>query len=179
MLFSTSSNRKVATKFIKHRLKEAEKEGKLLHPIIYKINIIGLKPEFIKHFKTRFPSMTLTSMGAVDIHEISRMRGEKEVILRGPYTLILDIYEDQHEYIGRPCSVLEALVITSNRDHITTSQHGDEDDLAREMYGTMVTVARSEYVVEFCKKKGLKMDELEYQNTLDKAREKLDSLWYL
>lgn len=160
-------------------MKEAEKQGKVLHPIIYKINIIGLKPEYIKHFKERFPSMTLTSMGAVDIHEISRHPSEKEVILRGPYTLILDIYEDDGDMVGMPCSVLEALVITSNRDHITTSQTGYLDDLARDMYAAMVTVTRSEYAVKYYQGKGLVNEEEDYQHILEEGKRKLDSLWIL
>lgn len=123
--------------------------------------------------------MTLTSMGAVDIHEISRHPGEMEVILRGPYTLILDIYDDEYELVGMPCSVLEALVITSNRDHITTSQPGPMDDLARDMYAAMVTVTRSEYAVKYYEGKGLDQEKEDYQQILDAGKSKLDSLWNL
>ncbi|KAH3844505.1 uncharacterized protein LOC127872824 [Dreissena polymorpha] len=179
VLFSASFDVGVARRFIKHRLKEASKEGLKLQPVVYKINIIGLKPEFIQHFKSRFPKMTLTSMGAVDIHEISRHPGEKEVILRGPYTLILDIYDDEKDLVGVPCSVLEALVITSNRDHITTSQPGPDDDLARDMYGAMVIVTRSEYAVQYCRSKGLHRDESDFQDILENARIQLDKLWNL
>lgn len=118
-------------------------------------------------------------MGAVDIHEISRHPGEREVLLRGPYTLILDIFDDEKEMVGLPCSVLEALVITSNRDHITTSQPGPEDDLARDMYGAMVTVARSEYAVRYYREKGLVQEEEEYQQILENGQRQLDSLWNL
>lgn len=123
--------------------------------------------------------MTLTSMGATDIHEISRHPTEREVILRGPYTLILDIYDDEHELVGLPCPVLEALVITSNRDHITTSQPGPEDDIARDMYAAMVTVTRSEYAVRYYREKGLVQEEEEYQQILENGQRQLDSLWNL
>ncbi|XP_052766293.1 uncharacterized protein LOC128207428 [Mya arenaria] len=177
VLFSASSKLRIARKFIKHRMKEAEKQGKQLHPIVYKINIIGLKSDFITHFKKRFPRLTLTTIGAVDIHEISRHPGEREVLLRGPYTLILDVFEDAGDLVGRPCSVLEALVITSNRDHITTSVPGPEDDLARKMYGAMVTVTRAEYCVEYYRKKGLAKDEEEYESILSEGQKTLDYLW--
>ncbi|KAH3844508.1 hypothetical protein DPMN_086766 [Dreissena polymorpha] len=123
--------------------------------------------------------MTLTSMGAVDIHETSRHPGEKEVILRGPYTLILDIYEDEKDLVGVPCSVMEALVITSNRDHIPTSQPGPEDDLARDMYAAIVTVTRSEYAVQYCQSKGLHKDASDFQEILNNARFQLDKCWNL
>ncbi|KAH3844510.1 hypothetical protein DPMN_086768 [Dreissena polymorpha] len=119
--------------------------------------------------------MTLTSMGAVDIHEISRHPGEKEKIIRGPFTLILDIYDDEKDLVGFPCSVLEALVITSNRDHITTSNFGPGDDLARDMYAAMVTITRSEYAVLYCQLKGLHKDEADFQVILNNARIQLDT----
>ena len=160
-------------------MNKVELEGKALHPVIYKINIISLKSEYRRHFKERFPAMTLTSIGAVDIHDISRHPKENEVILRGPYTLILDIFEDQYDMVGYPCHVLDALVITSNRDHITTSQPGPEDDLARDMFAAMVTVTRSEYVMRYYREKGLDKEADECEQTLEAGRCQLEALWSL
>ena len=177
VLFSASSSIKVARRFINHRMKEAEKEGKQLHPVVYRINIIGLKPEYIVHFKLRFPELTLTTIGAVDIHDISRHPSEKEVIIRGPFTLILDVYDDEGSLMGRPSTVLEGLAITSNRDHITTSVSGPTDDLAREMVAAMVTVTRAEYCVRYYRDKNLADDTAEFAKIFADGNKRLNELW--
>lgn len=173
VLFSASSSLTVAKKFITHRMEEYQKAKKKANPLLIKIHIIGLKPEYIRHFKKRFPEMTLTSIGAVDIHDLSRHPNEKEVLLRGPYTLILDVFEDDNEIEGYTCSILEAVMITSNRDHITTSVIGDLDSLARDMYAAMVTVTRSEFAIDYYQMRGMKSDELEYRRILEDSSVRL------
>lgn len=118
--------------------------------------------------------MTLTTIGAVDIHQLSRHPSEMEVLLRGPYTLILDVFEDENEIEGHMCSILEAVMITSNRDHITTSVIGDLDNLARDMYAAMVTVTRSEFAINYYQEKGMKGDELEYRRIYEDSISKLE-----
>lgn len=180
VMFSASSSITVAKKFIKHRMEEQRRADKRVNPLLFKINIIGLKPEYFKHLRFRFPEMTLTSTGAVDIHQLSRHPSEMEVLMRGGlYTLILDVFEDENEIEGHVCSVLEAVMVNSNRDHITTSVVGDIDNLSRDMYAAMVTVTRSEFAVKYYHEKGMKGEELEYKQVLEESRSKVESFMKL
>ena len=175
-LFSSSSSIKVSKKFINHQLKQAATRGTVVKPLLITVHVIGLKPEYIQHYTRRFPSTVLTTICAVDIHKISRHPSEKEVLLRGPFMLILDMYEDEHIKLEQPCNVVEVVMLNANRDHISTSFLGDQDTLARDMFAAMVTVTRSEFAKEYCQKKGLKEDEKEYQKILEESREKLQKL---
>ncbi|KAL4238746.1 hypothetical protein ACF0H5_003454 [Mactra antiquata] len=173
-LLSASSSRRVARKFIRNQLKK--QKDKTLKPLIIKIHVIGLKPEYVEHYTRRFPSTVLTTICAVDIQELSRHPREREVLLRGPFQLILDMYEDTSEQFNQPCHVLEAVMLNANRDHISTSFLGDLDALARDMFGTMVNVTRSEFALKYCQEKGLKADENEYKSILESSIPKLKNL---
>lgn len=176
-LFSSSSRLSVARRFIKQQLKkDSSNETRRLTPLVIKIHVIGLNPEYVEHYTRRFPSAVLTTICAVDIHKISRHPSEKEVLLRGPFMLILDMYEDDHDILGQPCHVLEAVMLNANRDHISTSLLGDLDTLARDMFAAMVTVTRSEFSLKYCQEKGLKQDEKEYRKILQESNGKLQDL---
>ncbi|XP_060572767.1 uncharacterized protein LOC132730779 [Ruditapes philippinarum] len=149
-LFSSSSSIKVSKKFIKHQLKQAKTRDAVVKPLIIKVHVIGLKPEYIQHYTKRFPSTVLTTICAVDIHKLSRHPSEKEVLLRGPFMLVLDMYEEKHTEFDQPCDVIEVVMLNANRDHISTSFLGDQDTLARDMFAAMVTVTRSEFAIEYC-----------------------------
>lgn len=86
------------------------------------------------------------------------------------------MYEDENEKFEQPCYVLEAVMLNANRDHISTSFLGDLDSLARDMFGTMVSVTRSEFAMKFCQDKGLFDDGNEYRDILDESTNKLQSL---
>lgn len=175
-LFSASSSLKVARKFIKHQLKQQKDDKNDVTPLVIKIHVIGLKPEYVQQYTSRFPSTVLTTICAVDIHKLSRHPSEKEVLLRGPFMLILDMYEDENTILSQPCHVLEAVMLNANRDHISTSFLGDLDTLARDMFAAMVTVTRSEFAARYCEEKGLERDENEYRNILQENCEKLHDL---
>lgn len=176
-LFSASSDEHVAYKFIKQGLKSQKADDKSLRPLVIKINVIGLSPEHVAHYNKRFQGTVLTTICAVDIHKLSLHPDEKEVLLRGPFLLVLDLFQKEVEYLGQSCDILETVMLNDNRDHITTSTKlGDLDTLARDLFGTMVTVTRSEYAIKYCTEKGLTSDVQEYQNILVENRKKLDRL---
>ena len=174
-LLSASANVNVARKFIKHQMKQraADKDNNAL---IMKINVIGLKPEYMEHYRKTFTTTVLSTICAVDIHELSRHKDEKEVLLRGPFFLVLDFYKDDELIDGKPCNILEIVMLNANRDHISTAHLGDKDAAARDMFGTMVTVTRSEYAVKYCERRELVDDADEYRKILNDSKEKLDRL---
>lgn len=103
-------------------------------------------------------------------------KDEKEVLLRGPFFQVLDFYKTDEDIMGKPCNVLEVVMLNSNRDHIITAHLGDQDAAARDMFGTMVTVTRSEYALNYCESKGLSEDADEYRTILGASKEKLDRI---
>ena len=175
-LFSSSSNIKVAKKFIRQQLKQQKSNNVLMKPLLLKIHVIGLKQSYIDHYRSIFPNSVLTTICAVDIQELSRHQGEREVLLRGPFLLILDMYEEEHFLDDRPCNILEAVMLNANRDHISTSFLGEQDGMAREMFGCMVAVTRSEYAAKYCTEKGLLDDAEEYKKILAESELKLQQL---
>ncbi|WAR20482.1 hypothetical protein MAR_002320 [Mya arenaria] len=171
-LFASSSSIKVAKKFIRQTLK-----GSSLHPLMLKIHVISLKQEYVNIYRDRFPGAELTTICAVDIHEISRFPKEKEVLLRGPFMVILNFYEDENmRLLGQPCNVVEAVMLNANRDHISTSHLGDLDARARDIFGAMVSVTRNEYAREYCKKNGLVDDAHEYTKAFEDSITKLNAV---
>ena len=91
--------------------------------------------------------------------------------------LVLDFYQDKDMSVsGRTCNVLEAVMLNANRDHISTSFLGDQDAIARDLFGTMVTVTRSKFAIDYCRNKGLGYDEREYCNVLEESNAKLQKL---
>lgn len=176
-LLSASSSLEVARKFIEHQLKHLPAEGKPSLPLIIKIHVISLKQEFVEHYTHRFPQTVLTTICAVDIQKLSRHRNEKEVLLRGPFMLVLDFYQDENiSVMGQACNVLEAVMLNANRDHITTSLLGSQEAVARDMFAAMVTVTRSEWSMKFCKNKGLVEDEKAYGSILEESERKVQEL---
>lgn len=164
----------VAKKFIRHQMKNYREENRLL-PMIIKIHVISLKKEYVDHYTKRFTPAVLSTICAVDIHKLSRHQGEKEVLLRGPFMLILDFFEDEHiTLLNKTCSILEVVMLNANRDHISTSSLGDLDALARDTFSAMVTVSRSEFAVGYYREKGMKQEEEAYRYILEETKAKLE-----
>ena len=174
-LLSASADIKTARKFIKHQMKRRKADPDN-HALIMKINVIGLKPGYVEFYKKTFTTTVLSTICAVDVKELSRHKDEKEVLLRGPFFQVLDFYKTDEDIMGKPCNVLEVVMLNSNRDHISTAHLGDQDAAARDMFGTMVTVTRSEYALNYCESKGLSEDADEYRTILDASKEKLDRI---
>ena len=123
-MFSGTSDLDQAKVFINEAIEEA-KEGAPKNPLLLINHVIGLKKEYVDHYTKRFPSTVLTTICAVDIHELSTYPYEMEVLLRGPFMQVLHMYKDEHELLGQPCDVVEAVMLNANRDHISTSLLGD------------------------------------------------------
>ena len=174
-LISASSSLDIAKGFLQEEI-DVSVDETYINPLFMAINVIGLKPEYLDHYTKRFPTSVLSTICAVDIHKLSFYPEEREVLLRGPFMQVLHVYRDEGDLFGQPCDVLEMVMLNSNRDHISTSQLGDQDDLARAMFGTMVGVTRCEYAIDYCKGKGLEDDAAVYQQILDQSLAKLKDL---
>jgi hypothetical protein len=148
------------------------------HPLLWRIQVTGLPPELLGVYRTQFPASTVTSMCAVPVDGLSEYAYEKEVLLRGPFFQILgmdkvaDAAPDH-----RPMHIIEAVMLNSNRDHVTTiaSDEG-EDRQARDLFRTIVTLHRAGLCLDYARKRGSGADAAVYRSQLDRSRAELDRL---
>ena len=87
---------------------------------------------------------------------------------------MLQLQEGGELLSGRPSEVLEMVTLSRNRDHLTSVQlQEQQEEAARRMFGTMVTVTRCQFCVFYCRDHGLVEDEAEYQRLLGEKRKEL------
>ncbi|KAK3590790.1 hypothetical protein CHS0354_038728 [Potamilus streckersoni] len=171
-LWSTSSDRQVAFRFITNQI--LTHKGEKI-PLLMKIHVIELKPAYLKLYRKTFPSIVVSTICAVDIQNLSFFPKEKEILLRGPFFQVLDLYEEG-EICGYPCKVLEMVMLNSNRDHKSTAFLGSLDSPARKMFGDMVVATRSRFAMNYCNKKGLTEDAEEYRKIVEMKENELPQM---
>ena len=140
---------------------QSDKAARLM---LMKIHVIGLDEEHLAFYRRKFPGSVVTSICAVDIHKLSYIPDEREVLLRGPFFQVLQLHEGGELLSGRPVEVLEMVMLNSNRDHLTSVQMQEEQQAtSRRLFGTMATVSRCQSCVRYCRDHGLVEDEAEYR----------------
>lgn len=170
-LMSTSTSLRIAKSFIKREMRERVDHK----PILMKINVIELEPEYMEYYKTRFPTSVLSTICAVDIKDLSLMKHEKEVILRGPFFQVLDFY-DGDEIEKHTCKILEMVMVNTNRDHISTMQLGQDSAPARQLFGNMVAASRCRFAIKYFEEKENIGEAEEYKKLLAEKLDKLKEL---
>jgi hypothetical protein len=97
-------------------------------PLMMKIHVIGLNPKYLDVYRTQFPSSVVSTICAVSIKEVSSHENECEVLLRGPFFQVLQIYDSKKKRgIKRRLRILEMVMLNTNRDHISTMQLSKSD----------------------------------------------------
>ena len=87
--------------------------------------------------RKKFSGSVVTSICAVDIHELSYIQDEREVLLRDPLFQVLQLHEGGELLSGRPSEVLEMVMVNSNRGHLTSVQLQEQREAAaRRLFGT-------------------------------------------
>ncbi len=114
------------------------------HPIVWRVHVVGLRPDLMEIYQRRFPSSVVTSICAVPIHQVSDYPHEQEVLLRGPFFQVLRMSRVSLDNSGPALQVIDAVMLNSNRDHISAiaSDEG-EDRAARELFRLLVNVERA------------------------------------
>lgn len=171
---STSTNINVAVNFIKREIENVTNA----FPLMMKIHVIDLDPKYLDVYRTQFPSSVVSTICAVSIKEVSSHKNECEVLLRGPFFQVLQIYDSKKKRgIKKRMRILEMVMLNTNRDHISTMQLGEQSDPARILFGTMVAITRSEFAADFCRNNKLKNDEVEYRKVIEEKKSKLKELY--
>ena len=146
-MVSTSINPEVPFVFIR---RELERKPELV-PLLWKIHTVDLGEELVRRYQACFNSV-VSSICAVPICRISEFPGEEEVLLRGPFFQVLGFEEQSDEFppvSGRPVSVIEAAMLTANRDHPSTLALGDRDPAARALFAALVASRKHQFCANF------------------------------
>ena len=135
-----------------------------------------MDPAYLAAYRRAFPNSIVTSMCAVPINDLSYYRDvENEVLLRGPFFQIVRIYEDSLQ--GEQLHVIEAVMLNSNRDHVTaTAKNEGEDKRMREIFRDMAIASRSARCAEHAERSGLTADADYYRDEAAQARTRLSEI---
>jgi hypothetical protein len=145
-------------------------------PLIWNIRVSSLEPSLLATYHAEFPASIVTSLCAVPIDEISDYGDEQEVVLRGAHFQILRIRKLDLGLSG-PVAVIDAVMLNSNRDHITAIASNTGDDRrARDLFRTVVLIHRSEVCAQIAAQSGLDADAAWYTSVAMHSRHELDVL---
>lgn len=145
-------------------------------PLIWDIRISSLDPGLLAAYHAEFPASIVTSLCAVPIDEISDYSDEQEVVLRGAHFQIIGIRE-LDAVLNGPLTVIDAVMLNSNRDHITAIASNTGDDRrARDLFRTVVLIHRSEICARLAAHLGLDTDAAWYLSAAERGRHELDRL---
>ncbi|XRQ13844.1 hypothetical protein ACN3XK_24050 [Actinomadura welshii] len=142
-------------------------------PVLWRIEVTGLAPALLDIYRAEFPAGIVTSLCAVPIEQLSYYSHEREVLLRGPFFQILRAGEERTPG-GEPILVVDACMLNSNRDHVTTVASNEGDDRrARDLFRRLVTIHRSELCAERATSYGAAEDAGSYRAIADEHRRHL------
>lgn len=170
-MVSTSINPEVPLLFIR---RELEKRPELV-PLLWKIHTVDLGEELIRRYQARFDSV-VSSICAVPICRISEFPGEEEVLLRGPFFQVLSFDERTEEFspIGsQPVSMIEAAMLTANRDHPSTLALGERDPAARGLFAALIALRKHQFCEGFHAARGEQDQAVLYRAEYEAARKRV------
>ncbi|HEX6711521.1 MAG TPA: hypothetical protein VF068_14410 [Rubrobacter sp.] len=170
-LVSTSTRRAEAEYFLKTRLRDDSS----LFPLLWKIQVEGMGSDLLDAYHSRFPTSVVSTICAVPVSGLSNYPHEQEVLLRGPFVQVLNVMRSGMVE-GKPLHVLEAVMLNGNRDHFSTTRLGEDDGLARELFGSIAGLRRNQLCFEYCKRHGLRDDAAVYREQVEASELRLREL---
>src|ERR1039457_6196299 len=148
------------------------------YPLLWDITVSGMSPGLLHVYQERFPESVVTSLCAVPIDRLSDYHDEKEVVLRGPHFQILRLTKRENaEAAAGPIHVIEALMLNSNRDHISAiASNIGQDRRSRDLFRTLITIERSAICAQHAERCGRSADADSYHEMVRKNRAALPAL---
>ena len=138
-------------------------------PKLWDISVYGMDPAYLASYRRSFPHSIVTSMCAVPINGLSYYHVEDEVLLRGPFFQIVRMHEDSLQ--GEALHVIQAVMLNSNRDHVTAIANNEGEDLRmREIFRDMAIASRSARCAQHAERCGLTADAEYYRSEAAHAR---------
>lgn len=164
---SATPDRKVAMSFA---LAQAEREHDR-HPFLWEIDVRNLDPRLLDLYRSRFPSSVVTSMCAVPIAGISDFPDEEEVLLRGPFFQIVGLCTEHLTELGRPVHKIEAVMLNTNRDHLTAvASNLGADKEERDLFKALILSDRFEICAYLAEQRKQTSDANQYRSLLAEQR---------
>jgi hypothetical protein len=135
-LHSSSASRGVARDFLSRSLADRLNQGEF--GVIWNIRIVSLAPERLALYHRHFPDSVVSRICATDISSLSAYPSEGEILLRGPFFEVLDFRAA--DPVGSMVTYeLDAVMVDSNRDHVSTFELDKYDPAARSFFRAMVS----------------------------------------
>jgi hypothetical protein len=139
------------------------------HGLLLDVSVYSLDPALLAAYRQAFPGSIVTSLCSVPIHPLSDLP-EDEVLLRGPFFQIVRMYRDEDSLRGEPLHVVQAIMLNSNRDHITAvATDTGKDKHMRDIFRAMATASRSARCAEDAESYGLSADSDNYRRAAAQA----------
>jgi hypothetical protein len=137
--------------------------------LLWDIRVAGLDPQLLAIYREKFPASIVTSLCAVPISELSDYPGEREVLLRGPHFQILGLNEVK-AVAKPPLYVIDAIMLNSNRDHVTAiASNVGEDRRARDLFRAVINAHRATLCAEYAEVHGLSADADSYRSVVSQS----------
>ena len=144
--------------------------------VLWRIHVLDLDAELLGLFRQRYPSSVVTSICAVPITDVSRFPEEKEVLLRGPFFQILDVTWRPADSRASGRIVIDAVMLNSNRDHVSTiASDGGDDRRMRALFRILVAHRRARFAMRFTADRGRTDDSRAYQRQLESSLAELET----
>lgn len=144
-------------------------------PILWEIHVAGLDPKLLKLYQDRFPNSVVTSICAVPIEQLSDYPDENEVLLRGPFFQLLRLRKESLRAANIPLHIIEVVMITANRDHISSVFFSEVDGhRARELFRALVEMQRANLCASRADQYGLSADARAYRESSSRHQRLLD-----
>jgi hypothetical protein len=132
------------------------------YPLLWNIQVVDLRPSLLALYARTVPRSVVSPICAVPISDLSDFPDEAEVLLRGPFFQLLGLRTEKVSD-GREIFVLDVVMVTANRDHVSSVSLSDhETDRARNLFRTMVELERAERCVAYATQHGLTSDAEAY-----------------
>jgi hypothetical protein len=174
-MMSASDTRRKALPFAR-RTAESSKDS---HALLWDISVYSLDPALLVKYKQSYPNSIVTSLCAVPIKKLSPYSSrEREVLLRGPFFQVVRMYTDRDSLKGEPLHVVRAVMLNSNRDHVTAvATNTGEDKRMREIFRDMAIASRSVKCAEYAEFHGQLADAEYYRSAARQASAGFSHLW--
>ena len=144
LMTSASADSSIMTRFASEELREGE------HSLHLTINIHGVDPVLLSPYLARYPTSVVTSICAMPVARISPF-GEKEILLRGAFFHVISLRAVEGPG-GRKIHELEAVMMNSNRDHVTeTSSDDTHKKTQRDVFRAIVNASKYEVCARLAK----------------------------
>jgi hypothetical protein len=169
---SASTDKRVAFDFLRLNDTRKSKRDNGHFGVIWSINVVSLSEKRLNLYHERYPKSVVSSICATDISQFSEHQ-EKEVLLRGPFFEAVD-WRQVEDFDGMPMYEVEAVMVDSNRDHISTFELDKRDYEARAFFRSLVSWEKRLACAELSESLGKNTLSKEYRAAAAEAEKEVE-----